>query len=39
MLGLDVFASLMLNHFMHCTILIWLIYLLDHVHAEPKSEI
>jgi hypothetical protein len=24
---------------MHCTILIWLIYLLDHIHAEPKSEI
>jgi hypothetical protein len=24
---------------MHCTILICLIYLLDHIHAEPKSEI
>jgi hypothetical protein len=24
---------------MHCTILIWLIYPLDHVHVEPKSEI
>jgi hypothetical protein len=33
------FASLMLNHLMCCTILIWLIYPLDHVHAEPKSVI
>jgi hypothetical protein len=24
---------------MHCTILIWLIYPIDHVHVEPKSEI
>jgi hypothetical protein len=24
---------------MHCTILIRLIYPLDHVHVEPKSEI
>jgi hypothetical protein len=38
-LGLDVFASLMLNHTMHCTILICLIYPLDHVHAKPKAEI
>jgi hypothetical protein len=29
----------MLNYLMHCTILIWLIYPLDHVHVEPKSEI
>jgi hypothetical protein len=24
---------------MHCIILIWLIYPLDHIHAEPKLEI
>jgi hypothetical protein len=38
-LGLDVIASLRLNHIMHCTILSWVIYSLGHVHAEPKSEI